>query len=138
MHPSEEIYCEKSQRLRGKTIVIGMTGSIAVTECFSLIREMIKHGAKVIPVMTPSAAKLAAPDAIEFACGMKPIIELTGQCEHVKYLGGKVAAFEGVWGGRRLRRWARSCRGWRTCARWRRLAHPSRFRRRWCCRVRRR
>lgn len=92
MHPSEEIYCEKSQRLRGKTIVIGMTGSIAVTECFSLIREMIKHGAKVIPVMTHGAAKLAAPDAIEFACGMKPIIDLTGQTEHVKYLGSKMAA----------------------------------------------
>ncbi|MBP6021218.1 MAG: bifunctional phosphopantothenoylcysteine decarboxylase/phosphopantothenate--cysteine ligase CoaBC [Candidatus Methanomethylophilaceae archaeon] len=92
MHPSEEIYCEKSQRLRGKTIVIGMTGSIAVTECFSLIREMIRNGAKVIPVMTPSAAKLVAPDAIEYASGMKPIIELTGQCEHVKYLGGKMAA----------------------------------------------
>lgn len=78
MHPSEEIYCEKSKRLRGKTIVIGITGSIAATECFTLIRELIRNGAKIIPVMTLNATKLVAPDSIEFACGMKPIVELGG------------------------------------------------------------
>ncbi|MDR3206043.1 MAG: bifunctional phosphopantothenoylcysteine decarboxylase/phosphopantothenate--cysteine ligase CoaBC [Candidatus Methanoplasma sp.] len=92
MHPSEEIYCEKSGRLRGKTIVIGITGSIAATECFSVIRDLVRNGAKVIPVMTPAAARLASPDAIEFASGTRPIIELTGQTEHVKHLGGKNAA----------------------------------------------
>ncbi|MDR2698596.1 MAG: bifunctional phosphopantothenoylcysteine decarboxylase/phosphopantothenate--cysteine ligase CoaBC [Candidatus Methanoplasma sp.] len=92
MHPSEEIYCKYSSKLRGKTIVLGITGSIAATECFSVIRELIRHGAKIIPVMTPAAAKLAAPDAIEFAAGMKPIIELTGQTEHVTYLGDPSAA----------------------------------------------
>jgi phosphopantothenoylcysteine decarboxylase/phosphopantothenate--cysteine ligase len=92
MHPSEEIYCEKSNRLRGKTIVFGITGSIAATECFSVIRELVRHGAKVIPVMTPNAAKLVAPDAIEFACGVKPITELTGQTEHIMHLGDPSAA----------------------------------------------
>ena len=92
MHPSEEIYCENSSRLRGKTIVLGITGSIAATECFSVIRELIRHGAKVIPVMTPGAAKLVTPDAIEFAAGTKPIIELTGQTEHVTFLGDRSAA----------------------------------------------
>ncbi|MDR1690288.1 MAG: bifunctional phosphopantothenoylcysteine decarboxylase/phosphopantothenate--cysteine ligase CoaBC [Candidatus Methanoplasma sp.] len=92
MHPSEEISCEKSSRLRGKTIVFGITGSIAATESFSVIRELIRHGAKVIPVMTPNAAKLAAPDAIEFAAGIKPILELTGQTEHVTHRGDPSAA----------------------------------------------
>jgi len=92
MHPSEEIYCKSSSRLRGKTIVFGITGSIAATESFAVIRELVRHGAKVIPVMTPSAAKLAAPDAIEFACGVKPIIELTGQTEHITHLGDPSAA----------------------------------------------
>jgi phosphopantothenoylcysteine decarboxylase/phosphopantothenate--cysteine ligase len=92
MHPSEEIYCEKSNRLRGKTIVFGITGSIAATECFSVIREMVRHGAKVIPVMTKNATKLVAPDAIEFACGVKPITELTGQTEHITHLGDPSAA----------------------------------------------
>ncbi|MCK9322995.1 MAG: bifunctional phosphopantothenoylcysteine decarboxylase/phosphopantothenate--cysteine ligase CoaBC [Candidatus Methanomethylophilaceae archaeon] len=92
MHPSEEIYCEKSKRLRGKTIVIGITGSIAATECFTLIRELIRNGAKIIPVMTLNATKLVAPDSIEFACGMKPIVELGGQVEHITYLGCASAA----------------------------------------------
>ena len=79
MHPSEEIYCEKSNRLSGKTIVLGITGSIAAVESFHMIRELIRHGAKVIPVMTEAACKLAAPDAIEFASGNKPILEIGGQ-----------------------------------------------------------
>jgi phosphopantothenoylcysteine decarboxylase/phosphopantothenate--cysteine ligase len=92
MHPSEEKFCEKSSRLRGKTIVLGITGSIAAVECFSVIRELLMHGAKVIPVMTPSAVKLVAPDAIEFASGIKPITELTGHTEHVTHLGDASAA----------------------------------------------
>ncbi|MBQ1462586.1 MAG: bifunctional phosphopantothenoylcysteine decarboxylase/phosphopantothenate--cysteine ligase CoaBC, partial [Candidatus Methanomethylophilus sp.] len=89
MHPSEEIYCEKSNRLSGKTIVLGITGSIAAVESFHMIRELIRHGAKVIPVMTEAACKLAAPDAIEFASGNKPILEIGGQTEHIKYLGDR-------------------------------------------------
>jgi phosphopantothenoylcysteine decarboxylase/phosphopantothenate--cysteine ligase len=92
MHPSDEIYCEKSNKLRGKTIVLGITGSIAATECFAVIRELVRNGAKVIPVMSQSAVKLVAPDAIEFASGVRPIVELTGQTEHIKYLGDRTAA----------------------------------------------
>ncbi|AIZ57199.1 bifunctional phosphopantothenoylcysteine decarboxylase/phosphopantothenate synthase [Candidatus Methanoplasma termitum] len=92
MHPSEEIYCEKSNRLRGKTIVIGITGSIAAVECFSVIRELVRNGAKVIPVMTQNAIKIVAPDAIEFACGVKPITELSGQTEHITHIGDPSAA----------------------------------------------
>lgn len=87
MHPSEEIYCEKSNKLSGKTIVLGITGSIAAVECFHLIRELIRNGAKVVPVMSQAAAKLVAPDSIEFASGMKPILDIGGQTEHIKYLG---------------------------------------------------
>ncbi len=87
MHPSEEIYCEKSNRMSGKTIVLGITGSIAAVECFHLIRELVRNGAIVIPVMSQAAVKLVAPDAIEFASGNKPILEIGGQTEHIKYLG---------------------------------------------------
>ncbi len=37
MHPSEEILGEKSWKLKGKKIVMGITGSIAAVECLSLI-----------------------------------------------------------------------------------------------------
>ena len=87
MHPSEEIYCEKSTRLRGKTIVMGITGSIAATECFGTIRELIRHGATVRVVMSQEACKLVTPDSMEFACGQKPVIELTGATEHISLVG---------------------------------------------------
>ena len=91
MHPSEEIYCEKSNKLRGKTIVIGITGSIAATECFSTIRELLRHGAKVVPVMSEAARDLVTPQSMEFACGMPPITELTGQTEHIKWFSSNTA-----------------------------------------------
>ena len=91
MHPSEEIFCEKSNKLRGKTIVIGITGSIAATECFSTIRELVRHGARVIPVMTPEAQRIVTPTAMEFASGQKPITEITGQAEHVSLFDNQTA-----------------------------------------------
>lgn len=87
MHPSEEIYCEKSTRLRGKTIIMGITGSIAATECFGTIRELIRHGATVFPVMTKEACKLVTPESLEFASGHKPVTELTGATEHISMAG---------------------------------------------------
>ena len=83
MHPSEEIYCEKSGKLKGKKIVMGITGSIAAVECFSVIRELIRHGAEVFPVLTDAASKLVAADALEFASGHRPVVELTGRTEHI-------------------------------------------------------
>lgn len=92
MHPAEEIFCEKSNKLRGKTIIIGITGSVAASECFATIREMIRHGATVIPVMSPESRKMVTPEMMEFASGNKAILELTGQAEHVSLLGeGKPA-----------------------------------------------
>ena len=91
MHPSEEIYCEKSNKLKGKTVVIGITGSVAASECFATIRELIRHGASVIPVLTESAAKFVTPMMMEFASGNKPITELTGATEHVNLMGGSDA-----------------------------------------------
>ena len=91
MHPSEEIYCEKSTKLRGKTVVMGITGSIAAVECFSTIRELIRHGAEVYPVLTAEAAKLVTPDALEFASGHRPVTELTGRTEHITMMAARSA-----------------------------------------------
>ena len=91
MHPSEEIYCEKSTRLRGKTVVMGITGSIAAVECFATIRELIRHGAEVYPVLTREAAKLVTPDALEFASGHRPVTELTGRTEHITMMAARSA-----------------------------------------------
>ncbi|MBQ3685642.1 MAG: bifunctional phosphopantothenoylcysteine decarboxylase/phosphopantothenate--cysteine ligase CoaBC [Candidatus Methanomethylophilaceae archaeon] len=92
MHPSEEIFCEKSKRLRGKTIVMGITGSIAATECFATIRELVRHGATVKTVVSEAALKLVTADALEFASGYPPVTELTGRTEHIDLVGSEVSA----------------------------------------------
>lgn len=91
MHPSEEIYCEKSTKLRGRTVVVGITGSIAAVECFGTIRELIRHGAEVRVVMTREAQKLVTPDSMEFACGHRPVTDLTGGTEHITMMAARSA-----------------------------------------------
>ncbi len=76
MHPAEELRGKKNNKLLHKRIVLGITGSIAAVECVKLARELIRHGATVYPVMTPSATRIIHPDALEFATGHKPVIQL--------------------------------------------------------------
>ncbi len=87
MHPADEIQGIKSNLLEKKRIVLAVTGSIAAVETVRLARELIRHGATVIPVMTDAATKIIHPDALWFATGKKPIVRLTGETEHVKYCG---------------------------------------------------
>lgn len=87
MHPSDEIRGMKSSLLEGKRIILAVTGSIAAVETVRLARELIRHGADVIPVMTPAATKIIHPDALWFATGHEPILELTGDTEHVRFCG---------------------------------------------------
>ena len=88
MHPSEEIFCEKSCKLKGKKVVMGITGSIAAVECFAVVRELVRHGADVLPVLTEAASRLVAADALEFASGHRPVVELTGRTEHIEAMSG--------------------------------------------------
>lgn len=87
MHPSEAIRCAKGHELEGESIVLGVTGSIAAVGSFELVRELMRHGAEVTVVMSPEAARLVTPAAMEFASGRKVITELTGAVEHVALFG---------------------------------------------------
>lgn len=86
-HPSDDLRGSASDRLQGKTIVLGITGSIAAVETVKLARELIRHGSQVIPVMTPRACRILHPDAVWFATGIKPVTDLTGDVEHVRHCG---------------------------------------------------
>jgi phosphopantothenoylcysteine decarboxylase/phosphopantothenate--cysteine ligase len=87
MHPAEELRGKKNNKLLHKRIVLGVTGSIAAVESITLARELIRHGATVYPIMTPAATRIIHPDALEFATSHKPVIQLTGQTEHVSWCG---------------------------------------------------
>src|SRR4030043_1599112 len=87
MHPVEDIRGSKSQLLKEKIIILAVTGSIAAVETIKLARELIRHGAEIIPVMSPAATKIIHPDSLWFATGKKPVIKLSGATEHVSYCG---------------------------------------------------
>ncbi len=73
-------------KLKGKRIVLAVTGSIAAVETVKLARELRRRGAEVIAVMSESATKIIHPNALEFATDNSVITELK-RAEHVKLLG---------------------------------------------------
>ncbi|MFZ3060726.1 MAG: bifunctional phosphopantothenoylcysteine decarboxylase/phosphopantothenate--cysteine ligase CoaBC [Candidatus Methanoperedens sp.] len=78
---------QSSNSLEGKTIVLGITGSIAAVRCVELARELRRHGASVHAVMTEAAQKIIHPEAMHYATGNPVITEITGGVEHVEFCG---------------------------------------------------
>lgn len=84
---AERLVGASSSLLAGKTVVLAVTGSIGAVRTVELCRELMRHGARVVPVMSKEAQKILHPYALEFASGVKPITEITGRVEHVDLLG---------------------------------------------------
>ncbi|MFX0138351.1 MAG: bifunctional phosphopantothenoylcysteine decarboxylase/phosphopantothenate--cysteine ligase CoaBC [Candidatus Hodarchaeota archaeon] len=87
-HPSKDIVESKGTILRGKTICLCLTGSVAVISSPIIARELMRLGAEVICVMSKAATELINPALMEWASGNKVITKLTGAVEHV-YLAGE-------------------------------------------------
>ncbi len=87
MHPSRAIRGRTTRLLEGRRIVLGISGSIAAIEVPRIAREIIRHGADVQAVMSAEATRIVTPEAIQFATGHPPILQLTGDVEHVTLLG---------------------------------------------------
>jgi phosphopantothenoylcysteine decarboxylase/phosphopantothenate--cysteine ligase len=84
MHPSQYLRGTKSKLLEGRKIVVGVSGSIAAVETVRLVRELMRHGAEVVVVMSHDAMRMVSAEALHFASGKRPITEITGQVEHVE------------------------------------------------------
>ncbi len=76
-----------SDTLRGKTIVVAVTGSIAAVRVVDLIRDLIRRGAAVHCVMSRAAEQILHPYALEYASSNPVIREITGRVEHVQFCG---------------------------------------------------
>ncbi|HYR81571.1 MAG TPA: flavoprotein, partial [Thermoplasmata archaeon] len=87
MHPAERLRGLKSIKLQGKTIVLGVTGSIAAVECVKLAHELIRHGAEVHAVFTRSATEILHPNALQYATGNPVVTLITGSMEYLKMCG---------------------------------------------------
>lgn len=75
--------------LSGRRIAYCLTGSISVYRGPDIARALIRHGADVIPVMTPDASKLLNPQLMEWATGNTPLVEIGGRVEHVELTEGR-------------------------------------------------
>jgi phosphopantothenoylcysteine decarboxylase/phosphopantothenate--cysteine ligase len=87
MHPAERIRGAKSLKLQGKTIVLGVTGSIAAVETVKLARELIRHGADVHAVLSKSAMTIVHPNALQFATGHDVDVQLDGSMRYLEMCG---------------------------------------------------
>ncbi|HOX35384.1 MAG TPA: bifunctional phosphopantothenoylcysteine decarboxylase/phosphopantothenate--cysteine ligase CoaBC [Methanoregulaceae archaeon] len=73
--------------LSGKTIVVGVTGSIAAVEMVKVIHALRRRGAEVRAVMSDAACGIVSPEALAYATGHPVITKISGLVEHVGLCG---------------------------------------------------
>jgi phosphopantothenoylcysteine decarboxylase/phosphopantothenate--cysteine ligase len=64
------------ERFTGKTVVLGITGSIAAYKACEIASRLVELGAAVIPVLTRSARELIGPASLEAVTGNRAILEM--------------------------------------------------------------
>ena len=62
---------------------MGVSYSVALYKSIDVARELIKRDASVKPLMTREASKVISPELFRWATGEAPVVELTGETEHV-------------------------------------------------------
>ena len=83
-HISKEIIGIHSNILKGKKIVLCITGSVAAYKAIDLSRMLMRNGAEVYPVMSKSTkSKLLTEEIMNWATGNKTVSELTSDLEHI-------------------------------------------------------
>ena len=87
VHPSRKIYESYSDILKGKRIIFGITGSVAAYKSPEIARELIRHGAEIIPVITKDGEKMIGKNLIWWATGVEPITAISGNLEHISLAG---------------------------------------------------
>lgn len=92
-HPSKDIMESEGTLLRGKTICMCITGSVAAIQSPIIARELMRLGAEVITVMSRAACELINPSLMHWATGNPVITKLTGKVEHVYLAGERPRAF---------------------------------------------
>ncbi len=87
-HPSEDIVGSEGDELRGRRIVVGVTGSVSAYRAADIARSLMRHGAVVHAFMTSGAQKIIHPNLMGWATGNPVVTELTGKIEHVMFTSG--------------------------------------------------
>jgi len=86
-HPSKDITGSKGNELGGKKIALLVSSSVASFKTPEIARELMRHGADVHIVTTPSSEKMVGADLLEWATGNPVVTKLTGKLEHIALAG---------------------------------------------------
>src|SRR5437879_10352742 len=86
-HPSKDIISSKGRELAGKKIALLVTSSVASFKAPEIARELMRYGADVYAVISPSTEKMIGSDLLEWATGNPVVRELTGKLEHIALAG---------------------------------------------------
>ncbi len=73
-------------KLRGKRLVLAITGSIAAYKAVSLLRALMREGASVVVVMTRAATQFVTPLTFEVLSGERVTTDLFEAHEEMKHL----------------------------------------------------
>ena len=77
-HPSKDIIGTQSTILKGKRVVLCITGSVAAVRAPEIARELMRYGAEVHTVMSAEACRIIHPHLMHWATGNSVITHLTG------------------------------------------------------------
>ncbi len=69
-----------------KTVVLGITGSIAAYKSLELTRELIKRDITVIPVLTPAAKHFVTPLSLESLAAHKTFCDFFAESESILHI----------------------------------------------------
>src|SRR5881396_2317046 len=86
-HPSKDIIGTSGTQLSGKKIALLVSSSVASFKVPEIARELMRHGADVYAVISPSTEKMIGSDLLEWATGNPVVRELTGKLEHIALAG---------------------------------------------------
>ncbi len=86
-HPSKEITGTIGHELSGRKIALLVTSSVACYRAPDIARELMRHGADVHAVVSPSTEKLISAELLTWATGNPTVRELTGKLEHIALAG---------------------------------------------------
>ncbi len=86
-HPSKDITSSRGRELAGKKIALLVTSSVASFKAPEIARELMRHGADVFAVTSPSTEKMVGSDLLEWATGNSVVTHLTGNLEHIVLAG---------------------------------------------------
>ncbi len=73
-----------SDDLKSRRIALCITGSVAAIKSPEIARELIRHGANVISIMSDESQSLIQPKIMQWATQNNVLTEITGKMEHIR------------------------------------------------------